>query len=477
MTMEEALAPTRGGSPTVLVDGHAVHSKYDPCIEAERYVAALPCRDTDEVLLLVEPALGYLLPPLRRRFPHSRIIALHCSAFYADRNAAYDGSWNPAHPLDLTSFLESHIAQGARCRIIEWRPAMKPYGRAFADLVQSVVDFLKREEASRRTAAAFGRRWVTNALRNLSWAVQSATVQPGTASIVVAAAGPSLERALPAMRLGRKDSFVVAVSSALEILAAGGICPDLILACDGGNWAKLHLRLPTGLSRSSAGVYSLTAAVPGPLLKEPAVILADGSAWQSILLEGAGIPFMRLPQRGTVAATGIDLALLMSSGPIILAGFDMAEEGIRTHGRPHAFDSLIDAESGRLSPLYDLKYRRARAMAEGGSLDIYARWFKSHLSLYGGRVAVLGSAHRVFDSIPHIDRIYGPVGVMPRLGSVKVDGGAALRGAGALIAALKTGASTVSVELDELLGGSSLEALESTIRKTLGRSHGAGYLF
>ncbi len=475
--MEEVLAPTRSGPPTVIVDGHAVHSKYDPCSEAERYAAAIPRRGDDEVLLLVEPALGYLLPPLRRRFPRSRVIALHCSDFYAGRDAAYDDSWHPAHPLDLTSFLEARIPQGARCRIIEWRPALEPYGRAFADLMITAADFVKREEASRRTAEAFGRRWVSNALRNLRWAAQAATVQAGTAPVVVAAAGPSLERALPAIRSGRKGCFVVAVSSSLEILAAGGIRPDLVLASDGGSWAKLHLRRPAGPTGSCAGVYSLTAAVPGPLLEDPAVLLADGSVWQSVLLGGAGIPFMQLPQRGTVAATGIDFSLRASSGPVFLAGFDMAGEDIRTHGRPHAFDPLIDAESGRLRPLYDLKYRRARAMAEGGSLDVYARWFKSHLSLYGGRVAVLGSAHGAFDGLPRIERIDGPAGAMPRLSIAPVPAGAAERGAAALAEALKDGSGKLSGELAELLPGSAREALESIIRKNLGRGHGARYLF
>ena len=69
---------------------------------------------------------------------------------------------------------------------------------------------------------------------------------------------------------------------------------------------------------------------------------------------------------------------------------------VATHARPYAFDRLSDEAAGRLSPCYHLRFERARALAAGGSFEVYAAWFKQKARLYPSRLFSLGENNKVF---------------------------------------------------------------------------------
>jgi hypothetical protein len=467
--MIERLVPAKNGY-TVYAGDTALHSRYNPRLEAEKYAASLKLEKPYRYFILIEPGLDYLGSLLRRRFPRAAVITLHCSAFFADKKlrplcgggeAEDPLSWDPLCGEGLETFLERTVTADARAiRLIEWRPSVNAYGKAYLELAGRTVECVRRISAGSVTVRNFGRRWLKNALRNLALFLHPVQVRRGTGAVVVCAAGPSLEEALDLI-IRRKASspspLVIAVSSAVPALLHRGIAPDLVIATDGGGWALFHLY---GSFRpdKSGGIKPVlaagfTAALPSQTESSPVLIIGDGTLWQELLLGAGKFPFLRLPQRGTVSASALDLALSVSTGNVYLAGLDLTHRDLRTHARPYAFETAMDRSSSRFKPLYSQAFERAGIIRHSGSQDIYATWFRTCLESFPKRIFTLGGGRDLgIPLCPGISAMTETGGKAPVFLPVPA-AGASPRGAAVLLEALNNPlmSARLSKELGELL--------------------------
>jgi len=384
-----------------------LHSRYRPQLEASRYIEALNLSGDINCFILIEPGMGYLIAALRERYPGSTIAALHVDNRFHLTQSQYPAvpMWFPDSGTSVQEFLEEAIPETAATRLIEWRPSLRVYGDACLSLVRETTEFLRRAAASKRTSAAFGKRWVRNFFRNLALVNQTLLYRTMTLPVVITGSGPSLEAAIPQIRATRDGIFVLAASSSLPALAAGGITPNMVISTDGGCWALLHLHaclrvtphslLPTPYSPLA---FSLCAALPSQCGDIPLLLLNDGSLWQSMALHAIGIPSVLIPQRGTVTASALELAFVLSSGNIFLAGMDLAVQDIRSHARPYGFDHLFFGTASRLRPVYSQCFTRSTDMKAGGSHDVYAAWFKNRIASWPKRIFSLGGNHAAFEN-------------------------------------------------------------------------------
>ncbi|MDR2521706.1 MAG: DUF115 domain-containing protein [Spirochaetaceae bacterium] len=395
----EKLVPTKTARLSVLAAGRPLHSLYDPLREAEKFVRGLALSGRHRYYILLECALGYIIPLLRESAPQTKIISLHVSDFYvqhAPAGAGADAVWSPASG-DVFRFLERVIpdTEAAGIKIIEWRPALAAYGEQYARLLNAACTFIKRVDANKRTLAEFGRLWFANTLKNTARIHSTALpAAPAAGPCIVAGAGPHLERDLAAIRAAAPpagNALVIAAASALPPLLAGGVQPDVVVSTDGGFWAGVHLyqyarAFPAGaVSLPPPLAFSLNAALPSALAGHPLFPLAFG-LHQSLLLRAAGAPFLPLPSRGTVSATAVDIALGISRGAVYTSGVDFAVDDIKTHAAGYYFDALASARAGRFAPEYAARFERSRAVRAGGSLGVYERWFAAFRTDHAGRL-------------------------------------------------------------------------------------------
>ncbi|MDR1375140.1 MAG: DUF115 domain-containing protein, partial [Treponema sp.] len=353
----EGLTTAANGMPTVLAGKRALHSRYNPGEEAERYIASLGMGSEVKYCILLEPGLGYLIPPLRRKCPAAKILILHVSSFFSKLPAAAEAEnadppegggtavWSPGSGRSLSSFLEETIPDtaAAAIRLIEWRPALDIYGGEYLKRLRETVEYIKRADANRRTVLNFGRRWFRNALRNAEILRRAVVFTPGTLPCIVTGAGPGLEEAAPAILQSRRGTgripyggrkagsgpqkpgcFILAAASSAPALVARGLKPDLVISTDGGGWALLHLYETLRPGGSTVLAAGLTAALPSQCAALPVLVISDGSLWQSRLLHGLGVPFINLSQRGTVTASALDLAMVFTEGGVFIAGTDLS---------------------------------------------------------------------------------------------------------------------------------------------------------
>ncbi|MDR0878493.1 MAG: DUF115 domain-containing protein [Treponema sp.] len=392
-----------------------LHSHYNPALEAERYIEALKIRSGIEYFILIEPGTGYLIPVLKRRFPGAKIIALHTDTIFSADPAAVQlsqgvPSWFPGSSSGLQEFLERNIPdiEAQSVQIIEWRPSLKAYGEAYRLLLCEAAAFIRRADANARTAGNFGRRWLKNFFKNISLPRSFLSPAPFEKPVIIAGSGPGLEKALPVLTPVKNDVFIIAASSAVAALSSAGIASDVVISTDGGPWALLHLNecfrskneyFCTAPVKKPALAVNFCAALPSQCSRLPFLVMNDGSLWQSLVLKGLGIPSVRLPQRGTVTASALDLALLLSRGKIFITGMDLAVHDIRTHARPYGFDPLLRDTAFRLNPFYSQSFVRAGEINAGGSHRIYAAWFNEQLKNWPDRIFSLGKNNPVFAAL------------------------------------------------------------------------------
>ncbi|MDR2048480.1 MAG: DUF115 domain-containing protein [Treponema sp.] len=405
--MSERIVPAKDGSFTLYKDKTALHSLYNPGLEAEKFIDSLSLESRDyRCFILVEPGLGYMVPALKKKFPSAVLVSLHCSAFFSSPEYALSCresgavSWSPGSDrssVSLEDFLETVLPDTApdKIRIVEWRPAAAAYGKKFVEILSGTVEVIRRRAANKATIRGFGRRWLRNSFRNLGLLRRPAAPGRIGRPVIVSAAGPSLEEelsVLASLASSPSPPLLIAVSSSLPCLVSAGLVPDLVVATDGGAWALLHLYeavrlLPgAGKTRDMCFACALSAALPSQIGEYPALILADGSVWQRYLLGSLGLPFAAFPQRGTVSASALDLAFFLGSGPVYISGLDLRHADLRTHCRPYALDRLRDERADRLKPAYSGAFEREAAIRDTKALSIYAAWFKNELAKYPRRI-------------------------------------------------------------------------------------------
>ena len=393
-----------------------LHSRYNPHAEAARYIDSLKLKDTIKCFILIEPGLGYIIPVLRERYKESKIIALHIDDF-PEQEKAVNCSIIP-HVTEKTfaplteetqlmqcaqiqKFLETHVQEDNtdNIKIIEWRPSLNVYKDSYVKLLSQVLEFLKRADAGQRTTAVFGKRWFRNFFRNLENINKIILYMKSDIPVIVTGSGPGLEEAFPFIRKEQSRYLIIAASSSVPALSHNGIKPDIIITTDGTPWALWHLLcgIRNQRIRETGFAVSLCAAMPSQCADTPKLIINDGSLWQSVILHELAIPSVVIPQRGTVSATAAELAMMLSSGNIYLAGMDFSYNDIITHVKPYGFDSLFYGAAARFHPVYTELFTRSVLSREGGSMDIYAAWFKNQLISWPKRIFSITRGSNIFD--------------------------------------------------------------------------------
>ena len=395
----------RSGAPSMKVDGVAMHSPYDPTREADRFVQQTIGPDLPSTVVVLGDCSGHVTEAVARLRPEALLIAAVYSEEIA-RAAPLRGavSWHPGVPLTFLEFLRVHLGelQIEGLRVVEWPPAARAFpavSRAANEAVRQVVQELN---GSFVTTVAAGRLWLRNSLVNFLHLrpVLAGRLCPPGRPVVIAAPGPSLEEAGPLLSETRPCFELWALPSSCPFLMDSRLLPDLVVMTDPGFYSMHHLNFaappcPLAMPLSaSRGAWSLPSEAEHA--GSPVFLLEQPVPFERALLGAAGVAAPLIPPHGTVAATAIDLALASTSGPVIVAGLDMAARDLLSHARPNAFDRLLDLQASRLRPHASLSFHRAAELASapaGASglrvtpaLRTYAGWFDAGLAAARGRI-------------------------------------------------------------------------------------------
>lgn len=188
---------------------------------------------------------------------------------------------------------------------------------------------------NRLTLAHLSRLWLRNLFTNLASIPRSGfrTEPAGARPILVAGAGPSLDRCLPEILRVRSRVTLLAADTALPALAEAGCPPDWVFALE-AQQANLEDFLPN----RDPGLHLLCDLTSAPAVARlfPRRFFYCTRFHPLALfdrLAAAGLLPPELPPLGSVGVAAVQAALGLTSGPVLLAGLDFAYPGGRTHAR------------------------------------------------------------------------------------------------------------------------------------------------
>ncbi len=377
------IRPARSGLLTARVGGAYLHSPYDPEAEARRFAEASLAGGCPATVLLLGAELGHAARAIQRLCPGARLLPV-----YYDAELAAHGppGWSPAGGEALLAHLRRTLTDAEGLAVLEWPASARLFPEASLEARRQTAQLLRELRGGLATTAAVGRRWLANCLENFLGIerVLCASPPPLQKPILIAASGPSLLEALPALGSLRGRFALWALPSAAECLQAHGLFPDLVVLTDPGWYALAHLFPLRGAGAAlamplsaAAGVWALGGGVQ---------LLAQDAPYEQALLAAAAYPAPLVPPQGTVAATAMALALRRTAREVIFAGLDFCFRDLLGHARPNLFERTLESGSDRLQPLYHRLFAWSRAQAprrlpggarSGPALATYAGWFAS----------------------------------------------------------------------------------------------------
>jgi len=250
------------------------------------------------------------------------------------------------------------------------------WGRRFRDTYRTV-------QGSWLTQHRFGHRFWRNALRNFLGWDHPATPVLGSRPLVIAASGPSLDEGIDVLARNRGRIDLWALPSSFETLVRRDLVPDAGVTSDGGFYAREHLHR---LSGTQVPLLAALGSASDPVLAgRRCFFFSQGMPVEQALLETLVPEVPQVPSQGTVAVTALRLALQATTGPVFIAGLDLAFRDLRGHTSPHTVDRRLEALQGRLTPgeglWADRLFDQATVLQDGvrtsPALLTYAGWFRS----------------------------------------------------------------------------------------------------
>ena len=373
--------PARSGLLTARVGGAYLHSPYDPEAEARRFAEGALAGACPATVLLLGAELGYAGRAILRLCPGTRLLPVYYSAELAAHGPP---GWSSAGRETLLEHLRHALTDAEGLAVLEWPASARLFPQASREARRQTAQLLRELRGGLATTAAVGRRWLANCLNNFLGIerVLSATLPPTSQPILIAASGPSLQAALPALSSLRERIALWALPSAAECLQAYGLAPDLVVLTDPGWYGLAHL-FPLRAA-GTALAMPLSAATGAWALAGGVQLLAQEALYEQALLAAAAYPAPVVPPQGTVAATAMALALRRTPREVIFAGLDLCYQDVLGHARPNLFERALEDGSDRLQPLHHRRFAWARAQAprrlSGGArtglaLETYAGWF------------------------------------------------------------------------------------------------------
>jgi hypothetical protein len=274
------------------------------------------------------------------------------------------------------------------------------YARFREVLEEGIVRYWR----NRLTLIALGSLQVRNILGNLPLLASAAdfSALATRLPVVVAGAGPSLDRSIPDLTSLRDRFALAAVDTALPALAAMGIAPDVVIALE-AQMANLQDFIPfrTG---SALLACDLSSYPPAARLFEGRLALFSSSFAPLRIfdrLSRSGLLPTPFPALGSVGVAAAHAALRLTQGDVFLTGLDFSYPGALTHARGTPVHIAALAGARRMRPVGEDSFKAISARpllripdkkGKPVATDLVLRSYRDSLEM-----EMRESAHRVYD--------------------------------------------------------------------------------
>jgi len=349
-------------------DGMASNSTYDPIREAVQIVQTLKA---NSFIFFAGIGGGFHIREFLRKAPHARCVIAE-SNIHSFRSLL--------SLVDLSDiFLDSRVSVFPDCASntlvtefpLTYFPALNGdftlYSlrtwedrnkRELSILESHIKKALSTISADYSVQSHFGKIWLRNAFINLGIASEAGCFIPSEDTdkiAVVAAAGPSLEAALPDIKAHRSQYTIFSTDTAFGTLTASGIIPDYFISIDAQSVSSSHAM--KGFTHEMNIVVDICG--------NPDIALQARKCDSNLIFVAGGHPLAglasatgRIPRidtsSGTVTVAALDAAHALGFSNVKIAGADFAYTGGKPYARGTYLEDIYGRKMDRLTPMEHL---------------------------------------------------------------------------------------------------------------------------
>jgi hypothetical protein len=231
-----------------------------------------------------------------------------------------------------------------------YRLAPRLYAAVRRRLEQEIMRFWQ----NRLTMIAMGSLQVRNVIANLPLLPDAGDFSALSTDlpVVVAGAGPSLERSLPLLARLRERLTLLAVDTALPTLRASGLVPDVVLAVEAQavNNQDFIPAPPAGtVLACDLSVHPSAARLFSGRVFFFSSGFASLSLWER--LSDHGLRPTPFPALGSVGVAAVHAALRLTRESVFLTGLDFSYPDQQTHSRGSPFALSMLSRGSRFDPV------------------------------------------------------------------------------------------------------------------------------
>jgi hypothetical protein len=340
---------------------HQFHSRYDPVLEAERFLLLKIGNKRPAIFFIIGGGINYIGLAVSRLFPGALRVSLQpCDDFKGSEIDLPDFSWYPSCGRSISSVITDALARGHQAggvSVIEWPAVVSCFPLISEEIRKTIKNTLESTSSGLATSSFWARRWLRNSIRFVNAVSHFAIIEPGTSTIVIACAGPSLTSEMEAIRALGQSITLWSLASAVPALRAIELEPELIISTDPGFWNGEHLRCL--LERTCPLAFAPSSYAQISVLKSTPIIPLDtGLVFETAAIKASANEGIKASASGSALGTALSLALSMTSERAIIVGYDLAARGIDDHVRPYPFDILEEIAASRKSPVSAIRSER-----------------------------------------------------------------------------------------------------------------------
>jgi len=441
-----SIVAAKNGKPVPLFyNGKSMHSRYNP--EREAAQAALHVNESN-FFIVAGAGGGYFIRALKKRFPGSIILAAENSerdidflkripvfrellsdsririfpvektldavlsfyvpAFYGSFSIVETPAWANENKGGIETF-RAETTRAARAIAADYS-AQTHFGKIWQrNIIANLAQIGTRSAEADNTPIDTQSAGASGTKNDASFAVQSRTADdtqhtesddtsfaaPRGKTALIAAAGPSLDKAVSYIEKTRNDFYIVATDTAYRSFSKRGIRCDAVVSIDGQMLSAEHFFTETEDHRTLF-VFDLCAHPSAVRFIKKAggkiAFVQTGhplSFYASRFSERTtGVPFPHLATgAGTVTVAALDFALKAGFSDIAACGADFSYSE-KPYMKGTYLDALYNAESGRTrsaETAFDALMFRTELFQNEGSrttetLGAYRKTFESLLA-------------------------------------------------------------------------------------------------
>ncbi len=348
---------TESGEYTFVYRGRYFHSRYDPGKEATLQAEEVLSKESDWVILF-GIGCGYLL---------ERLVASGRKVMVTEPSLEIlKGVLSSINLSDVLDNENVFVASDARAAaelvrnvvdgmddIIGYQtPAYRQaFHEEIDDLTRRVRNAHTMNKAAISTEVTSGLNWVENYFENLEsfFEYPAIDVLRGRfegVPLVIAGAGPSLDKNAHVLKKYRDSVVVIAAITAFKPLLKHGVVPDLVIAAEKRDLPEFFTNGPDDLKTR----FVLAEVAHSKMFERPALgklvyfnpycalSVQQAKFWGSTFFPANG---------GSVTTVALEIGRMFNSSPIIFIGQDLSYGGGKTHADDsfyHGTKVQIDAQ-------------------------------------------------------------------------------------------------------------------------------------